>query len=440
MSGIPSMVELIDRKRRGEALRREEIDWIVAHLTAGALPDYQMAALLMAIVLRGMSEAETRDLTLAMARSGELLDLADVAPVVVDKHSTGGVGDKTTLVVAPIVAACGVHVGKMTGRGLGHTGGTVDKLESISGFTATLDADRFKALLRAHRLVLAGQSATLAPADGLIYALRDATATVQSIPLIASSIMSKKLAAGATAILLDVKVGRGAFMTNLAEARALARQMVAIGTAAGRRTEAVLSAMEQPLGQAVGNALEVAEAIATLRGEGPTDVAALCRHEAGALLVMAGAASDQADGERQAEAAIRSGAALATLADVVAAQGGDRRQVEEPARLPAAPVRREVPAPTDGHVAGIDALALGQVVVRLGGGRARKGDSIDHRVGIVIHAKVGATVARNQPLVTVHAADKASAAPAVEAMLHTYTLSDQPVAQPPLLLGHVSSE
>ena len=437
MSNITPMVELIDRKRRGEALSRMEIEWVVTQFTEGMLPDYQMAALLMAIVLRGMSAHEITDLTLAMARSGAVLDLSDVAPMVVDKHSTGGVGDKTTLVVAPIVAAAGVHVGKMTGRGLGHTGGTVDKLESIDGFTAALVADRFKAVLRAHRLVLAGQSAEFAPADGLIYALRDATATVQSIPLIASSIMSKKLAAGATAILLDVKVGRGAFMHYLDDAQALAEQMVAIGTAAGRRTEAVLSAMDQPLGRAVGNALEVAEAVATLRGEGPADFAAFCRYAAGELLVMAGAAGDQAEGERQAEAVVRSGAALATLAAVVEAQGGDRRQVEEPARLPAAPARRVVPAPADGFVAAIDALAIGRLGVRLGGGRARKGDLIDHRVGLVLQAKVGDRVAAGQPLATVHAANEAAAAAALPAVQHAFTLSEAVVPPPPLLLGRV---
>jgi pyrimidine-nucleoside phosphorylase len=402
MAGTLPVTEIIDRKRRGEALEPAAIEAVVAGFTRGAVPDYQMAALLMAIVLRGMSDTETVTLTQAMARSGAMLDLSDIAPIVADKHSTGGVGDKTTLVVAPLVAACGVHVGKMTGRSLGHTGGTVDKLESISGFTAMLDAERFKALLRAHRLVLAGQSADLAPADGLIYALRDATATVQSIPLIASSIMSKKLAAGATAILLDVKVGRGAFMETLAEARQLADLMVAIGQQAGRRTQAVLSAMDQPLGRAIGNALEVAEAVATLRGEGPPDFEALCRHEAGLLLALAGAAADAAAGERQAAAALRSGAALERLATVVAAQGGDARQIESLARLPAAPVVREVASPRSGWIAGLDALALGRLVVRLGGGRQRKGEAIDHRVGLMLRAKVGDRLVAGDPLATVH--------------------------------------
>jgi pyrimidine-nucleoside phosphorylase len=435
MSGAIRMVDVIDRKRRGEALTEGEIAAVVADFTAGRIPDYQMAALLMAIVCRGMSAAETTALTLAMARSGELLDLSDIAPVVADKHSTGGVGDKTTLVVAPVVAACGVHVGKMSGRGLAHTGGTIDKLESIDGFTATLPADRFRALLRAHRLVLAGQSAELAPADGLIYALRDATATVQSIPLIASSIMSKKLAAGATAILLDVKVGRGAFMTTLAEARALAELMVAIGQGAGRRTRAVLSAMDQPLGRAVGNALEVAEAVATLHGQGPADFADLCRHEAGALLALAGAARDAAEGERMAAAAVASGAALATFAACVAAQGGDARQVEQPARLPTAPVVVEVASPRAGWLAGIDALQIGRLAMRLGGGRQRKGDPIDHRVGLVLWAKVGDRLAAGDPLVSVHAARAEDAAALRDDLLAAYAWSDAPVAAPPLLLG-----
>jgi pyrimidine-nucleoside phosphorylase len=431
------MVDVIDRKRRGEALTEAEIGAVVADFTAGRTPDYQMAALLMAILLRGMTAEETTALTLAMARSGALLDLSDVAEIVADKHSTGGVGDKTTLIVAPIVAARGVYVGKMSGRGLAHTGGTIDKLESIAGFEATLPAERFRELLRRHRLVLAGQSAELAPADGLIYALRDATATVQSIPLIASSIMSKKLAAGATAILLDVKVGRGAFMTTLPEARELAELMVAIGRGAGRRTRAVLSAMDQPLGRAVGNALEVAEAVATLRGDGPADLAALCRHEAGALLALAGAAPDAAEGERLADAAVRDGSALATFAACVAAQGGEARQVERPDRLPAAPVVVEVASPRAGWLAGIDALQIGQLAMRLGGGRQRKGDPIDHRVGLSLRAKVGERLAAGEPLVAVHAA-RAADVDAIRAdLLAAYAWSDAPVAAPPLLLGEV---
>jgi pyrimidine-nucleoside phosphorylase len=432
-AGVP-MTDLIDRKRRGGALGAPEIEALIAGYTAGAVPDYQMAALLMAILWRGMTDAEATALTLAMAHSGAMLDLSAVGPVVADKHSTGGVGDKTTLVVAPLVAAGGVPVGKMSGRGLGHTGGTIDKLESIDGFSAALDAARFVATLRAHGLVLAGQSGDLAPADGLLYALRDVTATVQSIPLIASSIMSKKLAAGATHILLDVKVGRGAFMTTRAEAEALARLMVAIGQQSGRRTRAVLSAMDQPLGRAVGNALEVAEAIATLRGEGPADLTALCLHEAGMLLAMADAAPDDAAGERQAADLLRAGAGLATLRATIVAQGGDGRQIDDPARLPTAPVVRPLPSPAAGHVADLDALAVGRLVMALGGGRQRKGDTIDPRVGVLLHAKVGDPIAAGAPLATIHAADEASAAAAATALLAAYIVTDEPVAVPELIV------
>lgn len=431
------MVEIIDRKRRGVTLSAGELGAVVAGFTAGRIPDYQMAALLMAIVWRGLTDAETLALTEAMADSGQRLDLSDIAPVVADKHSTGGVGDKTTLVVAPLVAACGLPVGKMTGRGLGHTGGTVDKLESIAGMEMALDAERFRTILRRHRLVLAGQSAELAPADGVIYALRDVTATVESIPLIASSIMSKKLAAGATAILLDVKVGRGAFMEDLEAARALATLMVSIGRRAGRRTRAVLSAMEQPLGRAVGNALEVAEAVAVLQGGGPDDLVTLCCHEAAELLVVGGFEDDQATAERRVEAVRRDGRALALLAAVVAAQGGDARQIEEPARLPQAPVRIMLPSPVDGWVGAIDARAIGRLVMRLGGGRQRKGDSIDHRVGLRLLAKIGERVEAGAPLLEVHAASAPIVPELAPELLAAYQFVAARPPAAPLLLGSV---
>src|SRR5579885_2325513 len=314
---------MILKQRAGERLSAEELRWLVRGAVDGSIPDYQLAAWLMAVCWLGMTDDETADLTLAMAESGATLDLSGVPGTVVDKHSTGGVGDKATLVVAPVVAACGVPMAKLTGRGLSHSGGTVDKLESIPGLRLALDGSEFVGMLREHGLAIASQSAELAPADSVLYALRDATSTVESIPLIASSIMSKKLAGGAAAILLDVKVGSGAFMKDRAEAEQLARLMVAIGERAGRRVQAVLSNMEQPLGRAVGNALELAEAIETLRGVGPPDLDELCRHEATALLVLAGfAASDEAARE-QVDRAIASGTALAKLAEVVAAQGGD---------------------------------------------------------------------------------------------------------------------
>lgn len=437
MSVQPSMVELIDRKRQSKTLTADEIKYVVDACTRGDVPDYQMAALLMAIVCRGMTAHETAHLTLAMAASGSTLDLRDVAPVIVDKHSTGGVGDKTTLVVAPLVAACGVHVGKMTGRGLGHTGGTVDKLESITGFSAALDANQFKAVLRRHRLVLAGQSADLAPADGVIYALRDATATTHSIPLIASSIMSKKLAAGATTILLDVKVGRGAFMETETEGRELAEIMVHIGQQAGRTVQAVLSAMDQPLGRAIGNALEVAEAVATLRGDGPADLTAISRHEASLLLTMAGAAASVEEGEHQVDKVVRSGAALATLATVVAAQGGNAHQIDDPSHLPRAPIIHTVASAKSGVIAGIDALALGQLAMRMGAGRQRKGEAIDHSVGLVLHAKVGERVEASAPLATIHANSRTALATFEHDVRAAYTWSDHPVPPPPLLLGHI---
>ncbi len=314
------------------------------------IPDYQVSAWLMAIYWRGMDARETGDLTLAMARSGEELHVRDTISPVVDKHSTGGVGDKVTLAVAPLVAACGVAVGKMTGRGLGHTGGTLDKLESISGFRATLSRAEFMRILTQHHIVLAGQSDDLAPADGRMYALRDVTGTVESIPLIAASIMSKKLAIGASHLLLDVKVGSGAFMKTVEEARELAGTMVNIGRLAGLHTVAAITSMDQPLGLAIGNALEMAEAIAILHGKGPQDVSDLCCHEAAELLVMTGTAVSMSEAERRVEHAVRSGAAVAKLAEVIAAQGGDARQVEEPHLLPTAPVRSLLEAPHSGYI------------------------------------------------------------------------------------------
>src|SRR6266481_7828121 len=332
-------VELIRKKRDGNALTTAEINWLVEQYTQDHIPDYQMSAWLMAVYWRGMDARETSDLTLAMAHSGEELYVRDSISPVVDKHSTGGVGDKVTLALAPLVAACGVAVGKMTGRGLGHTGGTLDKLESIQGFRTALSREEFMRVLTEHSIVLAGQSDDLAPADGKMYALRDVTGTIESIPLIAASIMSKKLAIGASHLLLDVKVGSGAFMKNVDQARELAQTMVDIGRLAGLRTVAAITSMDQPLGHAVGNALEMAEAISILHGEGPEDVSELCYHEASELLVMTGAVTTVSDAGKRIEQAIHTGAAVAKLAEVIEAQGGDRRQVEQPELLPRAPVR-----------------------------------------------------------------------------------------------------
>jgi pyrimidine-nucleoside phosphorylase len=431
-------VELIKKKRNGEALSAEEIDWLVQGFTRGEIPDYQFSALLMAIVWRGMDAQETAELTLAMARSGEQLNVRQAISPVVDKHSTGGVGDKVTLAVAPLVAACGLPVAKMTGRGLGHTGGTVDKLESITGFRAALSREEFWSILRAHQLVLSGQSSDLAPADGKMYALRDVTGTVESIPLIASSVMSKKLAIGASHLLLDVKVGSGAFMKTLPDAEALAQAMVEIGAHAGVHTAAVISAMDQPLGRAVGNALELAEAIHVLQGTGPADVTTLCYHEAETLLTMTGIAASREAAETSVRQAISSGAALATLAAVIAAQGGDARQVQDPGLLPAAPVRVPLPAPRAGYIARIDAERVGLATMKLGAGRFKKGDPIDHATGLLLHAKVGDHVEAGQPLLEMHARSEAQAQAIQAELLSAYQWSDAPVSPGPLIYREIS--
>jgi len=426
-------VDLIRKKRDGNPLTTEEIDWFISDYMHDHIPDYQVSAWLMAIYWRGMDARETSDLTLAMARSGEELHVRDTISPVVDKHSTGGVGDKVTLAVAPLVAACGVAVGKMTGRGLGHTGGTLDKLESISGFRATLSRAEFMRILTQHHIVLAGQSDDLAPADGRMYALRDVTGTVESIPLIAASIMSKKLAIGASHLLLDVKVGSGAFMKTVEEARELAGTMVNIGRLAGLHTVAAITSMDQPLGLAIGNALEMAEAIAILHGKGPQDVSDLCCHEAAELLVMTGTAVSMSEAERRVEHAVRSGAAVAKLAEVIAAQGGDARQVEEPHLLPTAPVRSLLEAPHSGYIASIQSEQMGLASMQLGAGRFKKGEQIDHRTGLVLQAKVGDYRHEGEPLVEIHARSEAEAASLRQSLLACYSWSDAPVTFGPLI-------
>lgn len=427
------IVEIISKKRDGRTLATEEIEWLIDGYTHGRIPDYQMAALLMAICWRGMDARETRDLTLAMARSGDQLSVRDILSPVIDKHSTGGVGDKVTIAVTPLVAACGLAVGKMTGRGLGYTGGTVDKLESIEGLRTSLAREEFLRIFKAHHIVLAGQSSELAPADGKMYALRDVTGTVESVPLIAASIMSKKLAIGASHLLLDVKYGSRVSVQTVEQAYPLAQMMVDIGKLAGIHTVAAITSMQQPLGRAVGNALEVAEAISILHGTGPEDVQGLCYHEATELLLMTGIAPNMAEAERRVQQAIDSGRALEKLAEVIAAQGGNARQVEQPALLPQAPVRAMLNAPRSGYIAAIHSETIGLASMRLGAGRFEKGDQIDHRTGLVLQAKIGDYRHAGEPLIEIHARSEDEAASIQEELLGAYRWSEAAVQPPPLI-------
>ena len=431
-------VDLIRRKRDGAELSEGQINDLMQGYTRGEIPDYQMSAFLMAVVWRGMTPRETVSLTLAMLRSGTELRVRDRINPVADKHSTGGVGDKVTLAAAPLLAACGLPVAKMTGRGLGHTGGTVDKLESISGLRTELTPQEFVQLLVRHGIVLAAQSADLAPADGKLYALRDVTSTIDSIPLIAASIMSKKLAVGPSHLLLDVKCGSGAFMKHPADARTLATTMTRIGMDAGVTTVAVLSSMEQPLGRAIGNALEVAEAIAILRGSGPTDVTELCLHEVAELLLMAGLAGDISAAHQRAKHAMRDGSGLERFIQIVRAQGGDPRQIEHPELLPQAPIHVAVNAPRSGYVSTIDTEQIGLAAVLLGAGRLRKGDAIDHAVGLTMHVRIGDSVSAGQPLVTVHARHEAQISQIEDRLISACSISDAPPPLVPLLIGTVS--
>jgi pyrimidine-nucleoside phosphorylase len=425
-------VDLIVKKRDGLELTSDEITFFIRGFTTGEIPDYQAAAWAMAVVLRGMTPAETHALTLALADSGDRLDLTGVVPIAVDKHSTGGVGDKTTLVVEPIVAACGVPVGKMSGRGLGFSGGTLDKMESIPGFRVELTTQQFLDQLRTVGLVLSGQTAELAPADGKLYALRDVTGTVPSIPLIASSVMSKKIAAGAQAIVLDVKVGVGAFMPTVAEASRLARLMVDIGRRADRRVVALLSDMSQPLGCAVGNALEVREALDTLHGGGPADFREHCLVVAAHMLLISGRAATLRGARSLAAEALDGGGAMTKFRALVVAQGGDPAAVDQPDLLPKAPVVRTVKVPKAGYLAHADARIIGMTAVALGAGRARKGDRIDPAVGVVVHAKVGDRLSADTVLYSVHASDSQKAQAAIEQLSPAFRIVTRAV--PPLPL------
>jgi len=430
-------VDIIAKKRDGLELAAEEIGFFVRGFTSGQIPDYQVSAWAMAVLLRGMSTQETIDLTMAMVRSGVTLDLSPVAPLVVDKHSSGGVGDKTTLAVLPMVSAAGLPVVKMSGRGLGFSGGTLDKLEAIPGFNVSLSVEQLLANARQVGIALAGQTPELAPADGKLYALRDVTATVPSLPLIASSIMSKKIAGGAGALVLDVKVGRGAFMETLEEARALAQMMMRIGEGVGRRVTAVLSDMSQPLGKAVGNSLEVIEAVETLARSAlvraPTDFLEHCLVIGAEMLLLGGLAGSPEEARTRLLKTIAEGSALDKFRTWVRAQGGDVRAVDDLSLLPHAPVVERVPAPRSGYVASIDAREVGLTSVDLGAGRERKGEPIDPAVGIVLGPKVGERVVTGEALLTIHARDGASAAAARERLLAAYTWSEEPVSPPPLV-------
>jgi pyrimidine-nucleoside phosphorylase len=424
-------VDIIAKKRDKQELTGDELKFFVEGYTRGDIPDYQASAWCMAVLLNGMTEAEATALTLHMARSGDTLDLHSIAPFVVDKHSTGGVGDKTTLVVAPLVACHGLPVGKMSGRGLGFSGGTIDKLESIRGFNVSLTTAEFMDMLAQHGVVVSGQSADLAPADGKFYALRDVTGTVESLPLIAASIMSKKIAAGADAIVLDVKTGKGAFMKTVADAEALARLMVKIGQGVGRRVAAVLTDMNQPLGGGGGTALVVREIIAPLQGGGPADFREHCLTFGVKLLDLAAKARNLAAPEAILAGSLENGQAWAKFVEWITAQGGDRNQLDNPDLLPTASLVETVKAPRGGYIAGIDAAEVGMTGVELGGGRARKGDMIDYAVGIICHAKVGAHLVENDPLFTIHANDRARLEAARQRLVAAVAWSDTTVAASP---------
>ncbi len=431
------MYDLIMKKRNGGALSGEEIRFMVQGYTKGEIPDYQMSAMMMAIYFRGMDADETLALTMEMAHSGDMLDLSDIHGVKVDKHSTGGVGDKTSLALTPMVAAAGVTVAKMSGRGLGHTGGTIDKLESFSGFSTAITEQQFKENVNCIGIAIMGQTADLAPADKKLYALRDVTATVDNMSLIASSIMSKKLAAGADAIVLDVKTGSGAFMKTQEDSFALAREMVRIGNGAGRKTIAVVSDMDQPLGCAVGNALEVREAVDTLRGCGPEDFVELCLTLGSCMLVAGGKAATEEEAEQILRAVIEDGSALDKLAEFIAAQGGDRELVYHPEKLPQASITQEIESPADGYIQRIVCDEIGICSLILGGGRETKESAIDLSVGLVLHKKVGDAVKKGESLAVIHANDQAKLDMAKERFLQAYTIASDPVEKKPLIKGIV---
>jgi pyrimidine-nucleoside phosphorylase len=420
------MVDMIAKKRDGEELTSEEIRFLIEGYTSGSIPDYQMSAWAMAVLFRGMTARETGDLTLAMAGSGEQLDLSTLPGLKVDKHSTGGVGDKTTLVVAPLVAAAGIPVAKMSGRGLGYSGGTIDKLESFSGFQVERSREQFLQQVRDIGVSVIGQSGNLTPADKKLYALRDVTATVEAVPLIASSIMSKKIAAGADAILLDVKVGKGAFMKNLEQAETLARAMVDIGSQVGRKTVAVISDMNQPLGFAVGNALEVKEAVDTLAGKGPSDLTELVLAIGARMLLLGGLVTSVEEGRARLEEIMATGKAVDKLAEMVESQGGDKEEVYNPEKLPQARILHAITAKEDGYITDIDAEAVGHASVVLGAGRLTKEMPIDLAVGLVLHKKRGDKVQAGDTLVTIHANEETLLQNALKELQDAFQIAEQP--------------
>lgn len=431
------MYDLIMKKRNGGALSKEEIYYMVSGYTKGEIPDYQMSAMMMAIYFVGMNEEETLFLTMAMAKSGDMLDLSPIQGIKVDKHSTGGVGDKTSLALTPMVAACGVKVAKMSGRGLGHTGGTIDKLESFKGFTTEITTRQFLKNVNEIGIAIMGQTRELAPADKKLYALRDVTATVDNMSLIASSIMSKKLAAGADAIVLDVKTGSGAFMKKEEDAFALAREMVKLGKNAGRDTVAVVSDMDQPLGNAVGNALEVKEAIETLRGKGPKDFTELCLTLGALMLIMAGKAKTEEQGVDMLKQAVSDGSALHKLAEFIKAQGGDERMVYDPLLLPKAKLTEPVLSPKDGYVEKLVCDEVGICSLILGGGRETKESSIDLSVGILLEKKVGSYVKKGDVLAYLHANDEGKLKTAKERLLKAYQIGGKEKKEGPVIIGVV---
>lgn len=434
------MYDLILKKKQGGELSTDEIRYMIEGFTEGNIPDYQMSAMTMAICFRGMTPRETVDLTLAMRDSGDVLDLSGIKGVKVDKHSTGGVGDKTSLALTPIIAALGVPVAKMSGRGLGHTGGTIDKLECFDGFTTALSEEQFAGNVNTIGIAIAGQTANLAPADKKLYALRDVTATVDQMSLIASSIMSKKLASGSDAIVLDVKTGNGAFMKKLEDSRALAKEMVSIGTMAGKKTVAVITDMDQPLGRAVGNSLEVREAIDTLRGEGPADFKEVVFALGSQMLMLAGRAADEREARALMEGVIQDGSALDKFAQFVRAQGGDAAPVYDTSLLPVAGKTLEVTAKESGYVHRILAEDIGIACMTLGGGRETKESAIDLSVGIILEKKNGDAVSDGEVLATIYGNDDAKMQAAYEKIAHAYEIAKEPAAFVPVVREYIFPE